>query len=154
MCCWKLFCSGYYKSWHPTKTLCSLLLNCWKQQPIISFSLSSHHRWFLRNNCIPRIPVICLRSWGFPVSFVFLYLGVILTFLIKLSFCFLSFLSVPFFWCRIRRVASGVKVVVHYRFMQWHCRVFCLVLSVFLNNCLVSFNHQSDVFRELAALTS
>lgn len=50
-------------------TLCPLLLDCGKQQLIISFSVSLHIVWFLRIDCTLMVPVICLRSQEFSVSF-------------------------------------------------------------------------------------
>lgn len=50
-------------------TLCPLLLDCRKQQLIISFSVSLHIVWFLKIDCTLMVPVICLGSQEFSVSF-------------------------------------------------------------------------------------
>lgn len=39
-------------------SLCPMLLDCAKQQLIISFSLSLHNMWFLRTVCMLTVPVI------------------------------------------------------------------------------------------------
>lgn len=119
-------------------TVCTLLLDCGKQQ-LGSFSLSLHNMWFLRIDCIPMIPVIWLRSWKIPRYLLSPCMAVTLTFLVKLSFCFVPFWICPLFDVEWEDVLSGVRMLVHHRFMQWLNKVFCLVLSCFLNNYSIFF---------------
>lgn len=73
--------------------LCPLLLDCGKQQLIISFSLSLHNMWIV---CILMVPVICPGSQEFSVSLLSPCTAVILTFLMKLSLCSMPFSTGPF----------------------------------------------------------
>lgn len=106
-------------------TLCPLLLDCGKQQLIISFSLSLHNMWFLRTVCMLTVPVICLGSQEFSVSFLPPCTAVIPALLIKLSFCSVPFSRGPFlaqneksssqesgWWCTIAAHSAFTEVSV------------------------------------------
>jgi len=90
-------------------TVCTLLLDCGKQQLTITFSLSLHNVWFLSIDCKPMIPIFHLGSWKVPGSLLPPCMAVILTFLMKLSFCFVPFWVCPFYsleWCHCLTSAS------------------------------------------------